>query len=216
MWIYANVQDKIVLRVNNSTVVVKTGDLFKESGLKVIAFNEYFDTQVDNIIIADNSLNGIFLKNVVGSIEEFDKLIENDSRLNGKISEICDERLLGKKKRYELGTIIQYGDYLPTAFLRFDTENRATLTMKEYIQFLLEFWNQIDIVYAGRSISIPLLGSGITRFKEYDSITEQELLELLIWSFRLSRIKFAYPSCVTIVIHESRKDRINFFKLKEV
>lgn len=88
--------------------------------------------------------------------------------------------------------------------------------MSDYINFLLNFWNEIDIIYAGRSISIPLLGTGITRFKEYNTISEQELLELLIWSFKISRIKFSYPSKVSIIIHESKKDKINFFKLKEV
>ncbi|WP_245192208.1 macro domain-containing protein [Salmonella enterica] len=28
-------------------VTVKAGDLFRQDGFKVIAFNEYFDTQVD-------------------------------------------------------------------------------------------------------------------------------------------------------------------------
>jgi len=87
--------------------------------------------------------------------------------------------------------------------------------MNDYINFLINLWNEIDIIYAGRSVTIPLLGSGITRFKEYNEITEQELLELLIWSFKLSRIKFTYPSKVSIVIHESKSDKINFYKLKE-
>ena len=70
-------------------------------------------------------------------------------------------------------------------------------------------------MYAGRSVSIPLLGSGITRFKEYNMISDQELLEMLIWSFKVSRIKFTYPSQVSIIIHNSKKDKINFYKLKE-
>ena len=102
------------------------------------------------------------------------------------------------------------------AFSKFDNSNRAYLYMQDYIDCLINFWDEIDKIYADRSISIPLLGSGITRFKEYEKMSHQELLELLIWSFKVSRVKFNYPSKVTIVIHESQKDKINFYKLKSM
>jgi len=215
MWLIANNKNKTKLNINNSTMIIKTGDIFEEDGLKVIAFNEYFDTQVDNKIIAENTLNGIYIKSKLSDVNEFDNLINDDIHLNEKVIDTNNSRLFGKKKRYSLGTVFQYKDYVLTAFSKFDNENRAYLFMNDYINFLINFWNEIDIIYAGRSISIPLLGSGITRFKGFDSVTEQELLELLIWSFKVSRIKFTYPSKVSIIIHESKRDKINFFKLKE-
>lgn len=216
MWLCANMLTEIKLNINNSSFVVKIGDIFKEDGLKVIAFNEYFDTQVDNKIIAENSLNGIYIKSKNSDLNELDALIDTDLHLKEKLISIHDDRLYGKKKKYELGTVLQKDDYLLTAFTKFDDNNRAFLDMNEYISFLLNFWNEIDIIYSGRSVSIPLLGSGITRFKEYNTITEQELLELLIWSFKVSRIKFPYPAKVSIIIHESKKDKINFYKLNQI
>jgi hypothetical protein len=213
MWINANIQNKAILNINNSTMNIKTGNIFEEDELKVIAFNEYFDTIVDNKIIAESSLNGIYIKSKVNNINELDNLINDDADLNAKVLDVNNNRPGGKKKKYRLGTIYQNNDYLLTAFTKFDNENRAYLYMNDYVNFLLNFWNEIDIIYAGRSVSIPLLGSGITRFKEYDTVTEQELLELLIWSFKVSRIKFTYPSTVSIIIHESKKDKINFYKL---
>jgi len=215
MWIIANKQDKTTLNINNSTLNIKTGDIFEEDGLKVIAFNEYFDTQVDNRIISENSLNGKYIKEKISDIAEIDNLINEDTYLDEKVIEINNNRLHGKKKRYSLGTVFQHEEYVLTAFSKFDNDNRAYLYMNDYISFLINFWNEIDIIYAGRSVSIPLLGSGITRFKGFDSVTEQELLELLIWSFKVSRIKFTYPSKVSIIIHESKKDKINFYKLKK-
>jgi len=214
-WIIANLQNKTTLSINNSTMIIKIGDIFEEDELKVITFNEYFDTQVDNKIIADNTLNGIFIKTKIDDVNELDELIKNDIHLNEKIIQNNDNRLHGKKNRYDLGTIFQNNDYLLTAFTKFDTDNRAYLSMNDYINFLLNFWNEIDIIYNGRSVSIPLLGSGITRFKGFNTMSEQELLELLIWSFKISKIKFTYPSKVSIIIHKSKKDKINFFKLKE-
>lgn len=216
LWIVANVQNKTRLNINNSTMIIKTGDIFEEDELKVIAFNEYFDTLVDNKIIAENTLNGKYIKENIDVVNELDEKIDTDSRLNKFVLEENESRPVGKKKKYKLGTIFENNEYLLTAFTRFDDDNRAFLNMDDYINFLLNFWNEIDIIYAGRSISIPLLGSGITRFKGYDTISEQELLELLIWSFKVSRIRFTYPSKVSIIVHESKKDKINFYKLKEV
>ena len=37
---------------------------------------------------------------------------------------------------------------------------------------------------------MPLLGSGITRFHGYEEITDQEILEIILWTFKVSKIKF--------------------------
>ena len=216
MWIHANRSTNVKLNINNSTVRVKVGNIFEEEDLKVIPFNEYFDTCVDNRIISDRTLNGIYIKNEVNDIRELDYLIESNQQLNEKVINEIHNRLEGKKKQYKIGSIFKHNDYLLTAFAKFDQDNRAYLYMNDYINFLINFWNEIDIVYAGRTVTIPLLGSGITRFKEYNMITEQELLELLLWSFKVSRIRFTYPSHVSIVIHESAKDKINFYRLRSV
>lgn len=64
-----------------------------------------------------------------------------------------------------------------------------------------------------RIVSSGYNGSGITRFKDYN-INEQELLELIIWSFKISRVKFTYPSRVSIILHESARDKVNLYRLK--
>lgn len=219
MWINANFLNKAKLHINNSTVHVKVGDIFEEvdkEKLKVIAFNEYFDTSVDNKIIAEKSLNGIYINKKVENVKELDQMIEADQKLNEKIIANENTRKNGKQKRYKLGTVFQDDDYLLTAFSKFDKDNKAFLYMNDYINFLINFWNEVDIVYAGRTVVVPLLGSGITRFQEYNMVSEQELLELLIWSFKVSRIKFKHPAHVSIIIHESTKHKINFYKLGRV
>ena len=215
LWTRANFSNIVKLKINSSIVEVKIGNIFEENALKVITFNEYFDTHVDNKIISDKTLNGMYIKRLVEDVDELDNLINTDEHLTDNVLEFNSHRSYGKKKKYKLGTIFQHNDYLLTAFSRFDIDNRAYLSINDYINFLLNFWNEIDIIYAGRTVVVPLLGSGVTRFKEYNMISEQELLELLIWSFKVSRIKFTYPSRVLIIIHESKSDKINFYKLKE-
>jgi len=224
MWVKANRSDDVTLNINNSTVRIKVGDIFEdqehqedgdeEPPLKVIAFNEYFDTRVDDKIISKRTLNGKYVNERINNIEEFDRSLELE--LAEKVTCFNENRKEGKKKKYKLGTIFQHDNYLLTAFSKFDANNRAHLYMNDYINFLINFWNEVDIVYGGRTVVIPLLGSGMTRFKEYDTVSEQELLELLIWSFKVSRIKFKHPAHVCIVIHKSSKDKINFYKLRSV
>lgn len=216
MWIHANCLKCSKFTINNSNVTVKVGDIFQEEGLKVIAFNEYFDTVVDEEIIASSTLNGKFIKQYVNNIDELDQKISKSSHLSSQKLENNTNRNRGKTQKYKLGSIFKYNDYLLTAFSKFDTDNRAFLTMVDYINCLVHFWDEVDIIYADRSIVIPLLGTGITRLKNYDSMSEQEKLELLLWSFKLSRIKFTYPAKVTIVVYKPLKDKINFYKLKEI
>lgn len=215
IWIWANNLVYRKIYINNSIVEVKAGDIFKEPGLKAIAFNEYFDTLVDEKIISSTTLNGKFIKQKITDIKSLDELIANDTHLQESIISQYNTRKNGKINKYKLGTILLYcEEYLITAFSRFDDQNRAILTMPEYLEFLVNFWNEVDRVYSGRSIVIPLLGSGITRFRGYDMVNDQELLEILIWSFKISRIKFTYPAQVTIIIYPDKKDRISFFDLK--
>ncbi|MGM3372103.1 macro domain-containing protein, partial [Escherichia coli] len=77
-WKKANKLRSIEIDIEGTTVCIKSGDIFKENGLKAIAFNEYFDTLVDNKIINEVSLNGIFLK---------EKLDIDISELDQKINE---------------------------------------------------------------------------------------------------------------------------------
>lgn len=217
LWVKANFLKRVTLNIHGSELEVKTGNIFEQDDFKVIAFNEYFDTKVDDDIISETSLNGLFIKNELNdSVESLDSHIEKDLTNRNLQVEKSNNRHKGKNIKYPLGTICKYNDYLLTAFSKFDQDNKAYLTMKDYIDFLMKFWEEVDRVYAGKSVSIPLLGSGITRFKENIGISDQELLEILIWSFKISRVKIKYPSKVSIIIYYENIDKINFYKLKEL
>ena len=74
--IIANTLKKIKLNIKGSDFIIKQGDIFLQEGLKVINFNEYFDTIVDNKIIAKNSLNGKFITEKVKDLEKLDSTID--------------------------------------------------------------------------------------------------------------------------------------------
>ena len=68
MWFSANSRKCASLTINNSKINVTVGDIFSTEGLKVIAFNEYFDSIVDNDIISEGSLNGIYINTKVDDL----------------------------------------------------------------------------------------------------------------------------------------------------
>ena len=210
IWIHANKRIKVKLNIDGSDVHVLSGDLFKQEGLKVIPFNEYFDTKVDNVIIAERSLNGQYIKNYCENINILNNTIKEDRCLKEHIEESNLERN-GKAIKYTLGSSILIDEYVLVAFSKFDKDNKAYLTIHDYLQFLVCFWNEINRIYAQRPVSVPIFGSGITRFKGgFENIDDNELLNIMIWTFKISKIKFKYPARLSIIIDEKK------IKLKEL
>lgn len=218
IWIHVNVRRSIRLKINNSEIEVYFGDIFEDSAeLKAISFNEYFDTQVDDKIISKRSLHGQFIEKLyAGRVDALDDIIAADEHLPEMIAGENPTRPAGKKTKYKLGTVCMAEEYLLIALSRFDANNKAFLEISDYISCLIAFWNEVDSVYNERTLALPVLGSGITRFRDYESISDQELLELIIWTFKLSRIKFTYPSKVKIVVWEKKSEKINLQKLKDL
>lgn len=213
MW--SNNLNKIDIDVEGSEVTIKAGDIFSESGLKAIAFNEYFDTLVDNKIIAESSLNGIFINKYFGAtVSELDSHIENYPFEASDILESNLERKQGKVVRHQIGTICVYKDFLLTAFTKFDDKNKAQLTMPEYLEFLINFWDKVNNVYAQKSVSTPVFGSGITRIKGHKTISDEDLLKIMLWTFRISEMRFKYPAKLTILIHKDKIDKVNLLDIK--
>jgi hypothetical protein len=215
MWVCANRTKRIKLSINGSRIIIKTGDIFKEENtLKVIPFNEYFDTIVDDKIIAKSTLNGIVIQKHIKDIKLLDEEIDQNVHLSKRKQTLYETRSCGKKQKYKLGSIHKHNEFMLTAFTKFDDENRANLSLNDYIMCLLNFWNELDIVYASKSISIPVLGTGITRSKGHNKFTEQEKLEMLLWSFKISQVSFSHTTSIKIIIHENMFGKIDLFKIK--
>ena len=137
--------------------------------------------------------------------------------LKNSIVEKEVKRKQGKMTQYKLGSSILIDDeYILTAFSRFNKNNQAELTIQENVNFLLTFWNEINRLYAQRSVTVPVFGAGITRFKNgFEDIDINELLRIMIWTFKISKIKFAYPAKLTIIVHDDLLSQVNLYELKE-
>ena len=196
LWWHANRLDKVCLLINNTKVEVLIGDIFdqfmnpsKHDGeITVIAVNDHYDYIVDDRIVSNKSLHGQYINKIieVGKLEELKKKIENDQILlrTGNPKE-HSTRKDGRKTKYELGSLVEFENYILTAFTNFDDNNKAFLSADEYLHFWMKFWENMDSVYAGRTINIPLMGAGITRFRN-GKPTKQQLMETMLWTLKIS------------------------------
>ena len=72
------------------------------------------------------------------------------------------------------------------------------LTRDEYFACLSKLWQEISKYYGQIDVCIPILGSGITRLDD-TSLTQQELLDMMIASYKLSAHKIKAPLKLHIV-----------------
>lgn len=226
MWYCANRLDVVNLRINNTDVRIVPGDILaqldkkpvdRNGEINVIGVNDFFDVIVDDRIIAASSLHGKYIKKIVdaGKLDELNKVIETDGILNASgNSRIEESRIVGKKRRYEIGSVVEFESYVLAAFTRFDSRNEAWLSAEEYVGFWMRFWENIDRIYAGRTINIPLMGAGITRFKN-GKPSKQELLEVMLWTMKISGFHNTYADKqVNFVIYPKDAPEIDFYHIQ--
>lgn len=221
MWYKSNQLKRVNLKINQTKVNILIGDIFKinKNEINVIAVNDFFDLIVDNRVVSETSLHGQFIKKVkskqIGTIEELNETIEKDEKLNvSDNKEDVPDRKKGRKVRYKIGSILEYESFVLTAFTKFNEKDKAYLSAQEYLEFWMKFWENIDGIYAGRTINIPLIGAGITRFKN-GKPSKQELLEIMIWTLKISGFHNTYGNkSINIVIYEPDAKEIDFYHIK--
>ena len=226
MWYFANRRNHADLKINNTQVNVVVGDIWELLGKEpmdrtddicVIGVNDFYDVVVDDRIIAASSLHGQYIKRIVaaGKLEELNSVIESDAILNRPgNSEVEAARKNGRQLRYKIGSVVEFESYVLAAFTKFDDQNRAWLSAEEYTGFWMRFWKNIDEIYAGRTINIPLMGAGITRFRD-GKPTKQELLEAMLWTMKISGFHNTYADRqINFVIYSADAPEIDFYHIQ--
>ena len=78
----------------------------------------------------------------------------------------------------------------------------------------MRFWKNIDEIYAGRTINIPLMGAGITRFRQ-GKPTKQALLEAMLWTMKISGFHNTYADKqINFVIYPADAAEIDFYHIQ--
>lgn len=99
---------------------------------------------------------------------------------------------------YPSGTIIPRDEFLLAAFAKLDEFGTGHLSRDEYIDSLSVLWHEINKHSNHQNVCIPILGSGITRIGDSE-ITQQELLDIIIASYKMCSSKIALPKKLIIV-----------------
>ncbi|MGF7431932.1 DUF6430 domain-containing protein [Thermoanaerobacterium thermosaccharolyticum] len=204
------IKNGITIKIRGISVSIKQGNIFDASGWKVIPFNEYFDTTVNDKIISSTSLNGIFIKNYVKDLKKLRDTImsanENDSDLK-KYKK--DNRFA-----YPLGRIITFEDYMLLAFSHFNQQNIASISKSEYVCCLLTMWKEIRRTYANKPVFLPLIGSGITSFVDISEKSNLNLLKCMLYTLWESSEYINQP--ITILLTKEVMQEINIYEMKGV
>lgn len=206
---YIWLRKKITIKGKNYTIQVEYGDILNiKNCKKVINFDECYNTKVGDLPsdIKSTSICGQYLlKNPDIDIE---KLIDNvnlkQARTNSKFK---------NKTRYQSGKVVPNGDELLMAFAKLDENGVGKFfTFKEYIDCLSILWEEIDKYYGQKDVCVPILGSGLTRINDHQ-LTQQELLDIMIMSYKLNTHKIKNPYKLRIICR--KKDDFSLNKIGE-
>lgn len=207
---YSHFRRKAKVKGNNYTVVVEYGDLLKKKGQRLINFDECFTTKVGTgtaDIKPDTVCGQYLIQNPGLNIQEI---------IYASGVQPCTEKSKYKNSIcYEPGTIVVNGNDLLMAFTRLEANGKSMkFTVEEYLTCLNTMWEEIDNHYCNKDVYIPVLGSGVARFENgiSQSISKQELVDLMISSYKLSPYKIKSNNSLHIVCRKGddfSMDKVN-------
>lgn len=196
------------IKGQNYLIRVEYGNILKKKNCKrVISFDECFTTQVGNATadVNPNSICGQYLS--LHSDLNVQQLIEA-----AQITPARSKSKYQHKTRYDSGTIVPNGDDLLMAFAKLDERGKGRFFSRdEYIKCLDLLWKELENNYSEKDVCVPILGSGTTSFDDGSgaSIPQQDLLDMMIWSYKLSSHKIKAPHKLRIVCKKNGSFSIN-------
>jgi len=194
MFLWRYFRQRITINGYNYEISIEFGDILDVKNCKkVINFDECFSTEIGRLPhqIKPTSICGQFLSkhtnlNLPSLIDSIGlKPSKKHSEYAGKV---C----------YPSGSLLPYNEYLLMAFGKMNSDGRVNMTRKEYTDSLSKLWQEIDKYFDQSDVAIPVLGAGITRFKD-TSLNQQQLVDVIIASYRLSPYKIKHPHKLRII-----------------
>lgn len=200
--IYIHKRKVITIKGTNYSIQVEYGDLFEMSSCKkVINFDECFTTSVGDepCQIKPDSICGQYLQS--NPLLNINKIMEDNN-----IHAAKGKSKYQNKKKYDSGIIIPNNDYLLMSFAKLDKDGLGIFFSRdEFIDCLNTLWKELDKYYGNKDVCIPILGSGRTRMdgSASTSLSQQELLDIIICSYKLSPHKIKLPYKLHIMCKKS-------------
>ena len=200
--IYRSHRKSVSISDQSFEIIIEYGDLIAiNDGLKVINFDECFTTTVGDrpIDINPNSVCGQYLAKY--PIDDMQSLIQSVGLQPVGIAQ-CNNM-----PKFVSGMIIPKEDFFLMAFAKLNKDGLGEMTYTQYLDCLNRLWQQIDLYHGTDDVYLPILGSRITRFEK--ELSQQELLDIMIASYRLSPKKLKKPCSLHIVCKERENFSLN-------
>lgn len=203
--------DSVKLTIRHTPVSICCGDIFEEPGMKVIGCDTHFDIRVDDIVISRRSLHGkLVLEH--GEAEAIKAAVKMEANRQGLKAD--------KQGLYDfpLGTIIKYNSnvdnqtYLMLAMTELNSQYEAHTNMAKFEQMLMKMWREIDRVYAGEDVVLPILGTGISRFDDGPK-DKEALLRCMLCTLNSSGVSL--NANIEVVIYGDTRD-IPLYEYKDM
>lgn len=205
--LYEKFQTQTKINGKNYNVVVEYGDIFKINDCKkIIPFDECFTTKIGDSPANVNldSICGQYLKDHPINDMQMQNLIT--------IANLCPtgtKSAYQNKTKYDSGFLIPKDDFLLMSFVKLNSEGLGTLSFEEFLKCLNVLWKEIDKYYGQQDVCIPILGSGVTRFEGGTQPSKQELIDIILCSYKISQHKIKLPNCLRIVCRKSDDFSLN-------
>ena len=194
----------VTITDKDCTIEIMYGNLIKiNEGKKVIHFDECFTTTVGTRPedVKADSVCGQYLRQHPITETEVSSLIN----LVGIKS--TGTSLYNKKEKYTHGILLPREEFLLMAYAKLDKNGLGIDTYEKYVECLDKLWEQIDLHHGTADVYLPIIGSKITRFDK--DLTQQQLLDIMIASYRLSPKKMKHPYKLHIVCKEREGFSLN-------
>ena len=187
----------------NTCIEVLFGDIFDQDGLRAIAVNEFFDTELGKPV-SPKSLHGVFIEKCFGGRpESLDALLRID--LATVESHANQAKIAGKMECYPIGTTalvpVNEDRYILFAFAKTEVGTCKAYSNVEYMsKSLHKLWERARIESGGYPVNIPLVGSGLSGM----GLPTRDLLNLIVLSAITETKTREITQVIRVVLHPSR------------
>lgn len=199
---------------NCDTVIeIVFGDLFEQEGLRAIAINEFFDSQLGKPV-SEKSVHGIFLMRCFGGHPEaFDAQLAIQLK---DVKGIEVSKIEGKQVCYPVGTtalITANSDrYIVFVFAKTEPATCKAFSDVELMwRSLHALWQRVRAEANGFPVNLPLVGSGLSGL----NLPTRDILNLIILSVITETKARQITQNIRVVLHQSRFKDVDLRDVKE-
>lgn len=157
------------LETSNTFISIRIGNLLDEKGNIALGVSNYFDTEKRG---TSNSLKRQVIDKLFGGdSNDLNAKIQGSLSKQGLTGNFDSRKTYGNRTKHEIGTVATVIErerkifFVVLAEIFFDSNNnKKTITdIHKFNKALYSLWNKVDIDGNQEEISIPVLGSGLSR-----------------------------------------------------